>query len=78
MTDEQKHRLAAQMCLTWRYDYDLHRDQDDPLSSGMTQVERMYLHSKMMQLIDHHWPKDPSAARPVYAPLRGIDEFGDS
>ena len=62
MTEDQKHQLAAQMCLTWRHDYDLQRDPDDPLSSGTTQVERMYLHSKMMQLIEHHWPKERMAS----------------
>lgn len=61
MTEDKKHQLAAAMCLTWRHDFALQRQPDDPLSSGTTQTEREYLHRKMLALIEHHWPKENAA-----------------
>lgn len=58
MTEDKMHELAASMCLTWRHDFHLQRNPEDPLSSGTTQVEREYLHRKMLDLIYHHWPKE--------------------
>lgn len=60
MTDDKMHELAAAMCLTWRHDFLVQREPGDHLSSGTTQQEREYLHGKMLELIRHHWPKEPA------------------
>lgn len=58
MTPEQKRALAGQMAMTWRHDFGLQRQPGDPLLwGGMTPDEQEALIQRMLQLIEHHWPK---------------------
>lgn len=58
MTDEEKRALAVQMCHTWRHDFGLQRQPGDPLLwGGMTPDEQESLIQRMLQLIEHHWPR---------------------
>jgi hypothetical protein len=62
MTETAKLELAISMCYTWAHDFGLDRQQADILSSGWTETERQALISKMLQLIEHHWPQDAKIA----------------
>ncbi len=58
MTDDAKRVLAIKMCHTWRHDFDQQREPGDPLLwGGMTPDEQEALIQRMLQLIEHHWPR---------------------
>jgi len=54
ITNELRDRIVDGMCLTWRHDFGLERDESSPMSSGMTEAEREGLRLSMRQIFDHH------------------------
>jgi hypothetical protein len=50
MTREQ---IIRSMCLTFRHDFELRRDPDDPFQNGMTEAERDSLLGVMGQIFDN-------------------------
>lgn len=56
MTEAEKRDLAIAMCLTWRHDFLLQKDPQDPYQNGLTPEEQEGYIQRMLQLIEHHWP----------------------
>ena len=50
-----KHDIITDMCYTYRHDYGLTKNPEDPSwVAGMTDSERLGLYKTMEQLYDHH------------------------
>lgn len=45
--------IITSMCYTWRHDFGLDKQDDSPLTAGMTEEERQYLWDKMAQIYDN-------------------------
>lgn len=48
-----RNEIITNMCYTWRHDFGLDRQDDNPLSSGMTKDERSMLYLKMQQVFNN-------------------------
>lgn len=48
-----REQIINSMCYTWRHDYGLRRDNDNTLSSGMTDAEAYSLWKQMSQIFDN-------------------------
>lgn len=52
---KSKHEIVTEMCYTYRHDYGLNKDPNDPSwVAGMTEQEREGLYRTMSQLYEHH------------------------
>lgn len=52
---KSKEEIITEMCYTYRHDYGLDKDPNDPSwVAGMTQLEREGLYRTMEQLYEHH------------------------
>lgn len=55
-----KEETIHSMCMTWRHDYGLIKEQKsnpdflDLVTSGMTETDRLFLYKQMEQLYNHH------------------------
>lgn len=50
---KSRKEIITDMCYTWRHDFGLERDPNNPLSSGMTLAERDRLWLNMAQVFDN-------------------------
>ena len=50
---KSREQIITEMCYTWRHDYGLIKESDDPWISGMTLKEREYLWNQMAQVFDN-------------------------
>jgi hypothetical protein len=48
-----REQIITSMCHTWRHDYGLVKDDDSPITSGMTLEERKALWDRMAQVFDN-------------------------
>ena len=58
MQNPNREKIIASMCQTWRHDFGITKDNTantiaDIISSGMTQIERESLISRMAQIFDN-------------------------
>ena len=50
---QNRNEIITNMCYTWRHDFGLDRQDDNPLSSGMTKDERSMLYLRMQQVFNN-------------------------
>ena len=50
---QNRNEIITNMCYTWRHDFGLDRQDDNPLSLGMTKDERSMLYLKMQQVFNN-------------------------
>jgi hypothetical protein len=48
-----KEQIVTEMCIAWRHDYGLVKDDPTDISSGMTIAERKELWNRMHQLFEN-------------------------
>ena len=64
-----REQIIHDMCLTWRHDYGLDRQEHDgPISAGLTNQERETLWRQMAQLFDN-------CIAPVMQPKRQWERY---
>jgi hypothetical protein len=53
MASRSREDIITNMCMTWRHDYGLDRDECSPVPCGMTPGERAQLWRQMAQIFDN-------------------------